>query len=139
MQQIYRRNFIDIALPHGCSPVNFAAYFQNTFYQEELWMATSVSVNTMEWKLRKRNLVAIKKKKYEKLSALFAYGCWNVANVEIFVCSIFKFMKFYFCYIFHSYDIYFIIYLLYIYMYTICFLILLYISVFTLLDFKFVW
>ena len=45
------------------------------------------------------------------------------------------YVKFYFDYIFHIYVIRFIMYLLYIYMYIICFLILLYITVFILFDF----
>ena len=48
------------------------------------------------------------------------------------------YIKFYFDYIFHIYVICFLIYLLYIYMYITCFLILLYISVSILFDFKFV-
>ena len=43
-----------------------------------------------------------------------------------------------FCYIFRIYIICFIIYLLYIYTNIMCFLILLYVSIFTLFDFKFV-
>ena len=46
------------------------------------------------------------------------------------------YIKFYFDYIFHIYVIYFIIYSLYIYMYTTCFLILLYISILIIFDFK---
>ena len=46
------------------------------------------------------------------------------------------YIKFYFNYIFHIYVIHFIIYSLYIYMYTTCFLILLYISILIIFDFK---
>ena len=54
MQQIYRGhscrsvisikllcNFIEITFWYGCSPINFAAYFQNTFSSERLWVAAS--------------------------------------------------------------------------------------------------
>ena len=42
-----KSNVIEIVLRHGCSPVNLlAAYFQNTFSQEHLWMAGSVKCNT---------------------------------------------------------------------------------------------
>ena len=47
-------------------------------------------------------------------------------------------VKFYFDYAFHIYVTYFVIFLLYIYMYITCFLFLLYVSIFTLFDFKFV-
>ena len=36
-------NFIEIALRHGCSPVNLLHIFQNTFSQEHLWAATSAA------------------------------------------------------------------------------------------------
>ena len=52
MQQIYRRicsNFIEITLWHGCSPVSFAAYFQNTFYYEHLWVAASMYSARRTW------------------------------------------------------------------------------------------
>ena len=35
-------NFLEIILRHGCSPVNYAAYFQNAFSWEHLWVAASV-------------------------------------------------------------------------------------------------
>ena len=34
-------NFIEITFWYGCSPINFAAYFQNTFSSERLWVAAS--------------------------------------------------------------------------------------------------
>ena len=36
-----QRNFIEITLRHGCSPVNFLL-FQNTFSQEHIWTVASV-------------------------------------------------------------------------------------------------
>ena len=35
------QEFIEIALQHRCSPVNLLHFFQNSFSQEHLWVATS--------------------------------------------------------------------------------------------------
>ena len=39
-------NFIEIALRHGCSPVNLLPIFKNTFSKEHLWVTASVPTFT---------------------------------------------------------------------------------------------
>ena len=67
------------------------------------------------------------------------YGCWNVAKLKIFICFLICYIKFYFDYIFDIHVTCFIAYLLYFCMHIICLLVLLYVSIFILFDFKFVW
>ena len=47
----FASNFIEIALRHGCSPVNLLQYFQNTFSQKHLWVAASVT-SFIYWPIR---------------------------------------------------------------------------------------
>ena len=40
-ENMQQSNFIEIALRHGCSPVNLLHVFRCTFSKEHLWMAAS--------------------------------------------------------------------------------------------------